>query len=289
MELPFFRQNPEEQPPGPVMMPRGGGGGGRHLDMSFWLWPLPKEDPFAARRGVAGAERRAVALRRRRRAARRCGRAVRGAVAGRRRERRRRRHLVDDLQSRMSDFFELRAPPPEPPVPPPMPEWVGPPENELGVAAPIRIEVVRLDVLAVGIIDVTAYTTGFSFRLAIRRRTPVKGTEQPFSFHGPGPPDPDSLLFGIQFADGGKATTLGRPRQDLGAGGSAAGPDPRSARRRGWTTEPRIVVVGVAASTRRAARVRVRVEGGGHPAHTPRRRRRADPRGGAPIGAAVAA
>jgi len=58
MEMPFFRDDPEERPPGPVMMPRGGGGGGRHFDMSFWLWPLPKEDPFQlvvewSARGVA--------------------------------------------------------------------------------------------------------------------------------------------------------------------------------------------------------------------------------------------
>ena len=28
-------------------MPRGGGGGGRRWDVSFWLWPLPRKDPFA--------------------------------------------------------------------------------------------------------------------------------------------------------------------------------------------------------------------------------------------------
>ena len=47
MQHVFMRANPEEQPEGPVLMPRGGGGGGRRWDVSFWLWPLPKEDPFA--------------------------------------------------------------------------------------------------------------------------------------------------------------------------------------------------------------------------------------------------
>jgi len=47
MEYPFMRADPEEQPEGPVLMPRGGSGGGRRWDVSFWLWPLPKEDPFA--------------------------------------------------------------------------------------------------------------------------------------------------------------------------------------------------------------------------------------------------
>ncbi len=46
MEHPFMRPSPEDRPPGPVLMPRGGGGGGRHWDVSFWLWPLPKDDPF---------------------------------------------------------------------------------------------------------------------------------------------------------------------------------------------------------------------------------------------------
>ena len=44
---PFMRPDPEERPPGPVLMPRGGGGGGRRWDLSFWLWPVPKDDPFA--------------------------------------------------------------------------------------------------------------------------------------------------------------------------------------------------------------------------------------------------
>ena len=47
MEHPFMRPNPEERPEGPVLMPRGGGGGGRRWDVSFWLWPLPRDDPFA--------------------------------------------------------------------------------------------------------------------------------------------------------------------------------------------------------------------------------------------------
>lgn len=46
MAQPFRRANPEEQPESPVLMPRGGGGGGRRWDVSFWLWPLPKGDPF---------------------------------------------------------------------------------------------------------------------------------------------------------------------------------------------------------------------------------------------------
>ena len=66
MEHPFMRPNPEDPPEGPVLMPRGGGGGGRRWDVSFWLWPLPKEDPFALvvewpARGIA-LTRHAVAV-----------------------------------------------------------------------------------------------------------------------------------------------------------------------------------------------------------------------------------
>lgn len=59
MEHPFMRPNPEDRPPGPVLMPRSGGGGGRQWDVSFWLWPLPKDDPFEL---VVEWPARAVAL-----------------------------------------------------------------------------------------------------------------------------------------------------------------------------------------------------------------------------------
>lgn len=37
----------EEQPTGPVLIPRGGGGGGRTWNNGFWVWPLPPPGRFA--------------------------------------------------------------------------------------------------------------------------------------------------------------------------------------------------------------------------------------------------
>jgi hypothetical protein len=46
LKLPFLADTELSEPHGPVLMPRGGGGGGHRWDVSFWLWPLPTEDPF---------------------------------------------------------------------------------------------------------------------------------------------------------------------------------------------------------------------------------------------------
>jgi hypothetical protein len=44
--FPFARPGePDEEPPGPVLMPGGGGGGPGQWDSEFWLWPLPPAGP----------------------------------------------------------------------------------------------------------------------------------------------------------------------------------------------------------------------------------------------------
>ena len=59
----------------------------------------------------------------------------------------------------MSDFF---APPPlrEPEPEYLQPEWLGPPENELGVPVALRVVLARTEQVAVALIDVGAFTTG---------------------------------------------------------------------------------------------------------------------------------
>lgn len=85
---------------------------------------------------------------------------------------------------------------------------------------PLRAVLARTDQIAVAVLGVTAYTTGFSLTLALRSRSSV-GLEgyDPIMFgsfgHGAmqrplGTELPPELLrFGVQFADGRKATTLG--------------------------------------------------------------------------------
>ena len=40
-------REPDQLPPGPVLIHRGGGGGGRAFDHDYWVWPLPPVGPLA--------------------------------------------------------------------------------------------------------------------------------------------------------------------------------------------------------------------------------------------------
>jgi hypothetical protein len=121
-------------------------------------------------------------------------------------------------------FFEP-PPPPERPAPPfeipQPPPWLQAPRNELGVVVPLRVVLARTDQAAVAVVGVTAYTTGVSLRLALRWRS--RPGEEGFDEAMLGMPfgqgaipqplggelPPELLRFGVQFADGRKATTLG--------------------------------------------------------------------------------
>lgn len=119
-------------------------------------------------------------------------------------------------------FFE--PPPPqerrEPPfeIPEPKPWWRAP-SNELGAPVPLRLVLARTDQIGVAVVGMTAYTTGFSLTLAARWRSTVgEDALDPEMYmlglramqRWPGGELPPELLrFGVQFADGRKATTLG--------------------------------------------------------------------------------
>jgi hypothetical protein len=115
----------------------------------------------------------------------------------------------------------------EPPPPPPslslaeaeyqQPVWLGPPANVVPGVVPVELLIARTDQTAVAVIGVRAYPTGFGFTLSLRVRRRSARQQQVFSpldapFEGNQIPD-DFLRFGVQFADGGKATNL--PRYDL--------------------------------------------------------------------------
>jgi hypothetical protein len=115
-------------------------------------------------------------------------------------------------------FFE--APPPPPPPPEEhfhRPEWMGPPENVLGVAVPLRLVLARSPEAAVLVQHLSAYPKGVTFDVSIhRRRAPEDPTVDPMHrFHmwqhtsRGGQLPPELLRFGVQLADGSKATTLG--------------------------------------------------------------------------------
>ena len=117
-------------------------------------------------------------------------------------------------------FFE---PPParEEPPPSPQPEWLQPPDNELGIGLPFRRVVVRTDAIAIVVDSLVVYSTGFSFRLAGRSRPEAGGQARAgfdLMFHPRREPGElmSQLLLGVEFADGRKATSLnfGPPQDD---------------------------------------------------------------------------
>jgi hypothetical protein len=86
----------------------------------------------------------------------------------------------------VSDFFA--APPPREPEPEHrQPEWLGPPENELGVPVALRVVLARTEQVAVALIDVVAFTTGLEFALEVRLRQ-LDELSDPFGRLWPLPP-----------------------------------------------------------------------------------------------------
>jgi hypothetical protein len=121
----------------------------------------------------------------------------------------------------VTDFFE---PPPEPPEPEREyhpPPWLAPSSNVLGTALPLQLLLARTDSVAVEIAAATVYPTGLELYVSVRRRGKGRTAleEPPLMFHRPlqGEIPDDVLRFGVQFADGRKATTLGgfpRPQDE---------------------------------------------------------------------------
>jgi hypothetical protein len=117
----------------------------------------------------------------------------------------------------VSDFFEPPPLPPEPEreyFPPP---WVAPPANVLGGIVQMQLTLVRNESLAVAVMDARAYPTGLEFTVSVRRRR--KGRTRleapPLWWDRPlrGEIPPELLRFGVQFADGRKATSLTFPHR----------------------------------------------------------------------------
>jgi hypothetical protein len=121
------------------------------------------------------------------------------------------------------------------------PAWLGPPHNVLPGIAPVQLIIARTDETVVAVAGIQAYPAGFSFTLSLHLRNLSAREERrnPYPFDSADLDDPlanDYLRFGVQFADGRKATTLDDPpydpegqapdrpvlRQHGGGGGGAA-------------------------------------------------------------------
>jgi hypothetical protein len=94
------------------------------------------------------------------------------------------------------------------------PAWIRPPHNVLPGIAPVRLIVARTHETVVAVVGIQAYPAGFSFTLSLRLRNLSVREEQrlPYLFDSTDVEDDplagDFLRFGVQFADGRKATTL---------------------------------------------------------------------------------
>lgn len=86
------------------------------------------------------------------------------------------------------------------------------PENEVPAPVPFTAVLGRTDELAVCIVGMHAFTTGLSFRLAVRLREVRQGAHhrlfEMVSGHGPGTPAEDRLLLGVEYADGRTTSNL---------------------------------------------------------------------------------
>jgi hypothetical protein len=115
-------------------------------------------------------------------------------------------------------FFEPPPPPPEPPEEHRQPAWIGPPENELGVAVPVRRVLFRNDDLAIALLGIVAFSNGIELQVVMRRRELAEEPDHLMHVHMDrhrrargGELAPEVFRFGVEYADGRKATNLGFP------------------------------------------------------------------------------
>jgi hypothetical protein len=107
----------------------------------------------------------------------------------------------------MSFFAQPELPPGPSAGPPP---WAGPAPGELATIVPVERFLARTDVAAVFVASVAVYSTGVVIDVAVRVREPRPDGGPAWFAHGPEPGD-DFLRFGVELADGRRATNLARP------------------------------------------------------------------------------
>ena len=147
--------------------------------------------------------------------------------------------MEDDWPEAMSDFFE--------PPPPPLPEerirhrppvWSGPPHGTLPGVVPLELVLARSEVAAVYVSRLSAYPTGVELDLMTIAASDEDDEALDPTLFGPhrhrmrrraaGTGIPDEMLrFGVEFADGRRATNTGGgglPRPDTEPAGPVLHP-----------------------------------------------------------------
>jgi hypothetical protein len=112
----------------------------------------------------------------------------------------------------VSDFFDVPAPPEPPPEPRyRLPPWLGPPRGELPGVVPFELVLARTERVAVCLAALRAYSTGFLVDLVTLSAEDDEALDpELFPHHRRGRPT-EGLRFGLEFADGRRATNLGFP------------------------------------------------------------------------------
>jgi hypothetical protein len=111
-------------------------------------------------------------------------------------------------------FFELPPPPPEPPDEHVQPAWIGPPDNVLGAAFPLVVPLARTADVALQVHTGLAYPSGIEFSLQLVQREWPRDRFRGGPIHDwhrgrrEGGLEADVLRFGIELADGRKATVF---------------------------------------------------------------------------------
>lgn len=116
----------------------------------------------------------------------------------------------------MSDFFERPAPAPtETKARPPRRAWQGPPDSVLPATVPAELLLARNDRAAVFVGRCAVYPEGFEFDVRVLAADDEIGLDPSlngvYQRPGTGPEGtyPTMLRFGVEFADGRKATNVG--------------------------------------------------------------------------------
>lgn len=114
-------------------------------------------------------------------------------------------------------FFEPPPPPPEPEREHRQPDWLGPAENVLPAPFELAVTLARGNEVAIAVHAGLAYPNGFTFRLQLLlRKASEEAHGNPFHhWHTAarrGEIAPEAFRFGVQLADGSKATVFDGPR-----------------------------------------------------------------------------
>jgi hypothetical protein len=95
------------------------------------------------------------------------------------------------------------------------PEWLAPPDQELGEPVPLSIVVGRSERAVVALREAVAYSTGTHLEfLAFARGLPRRQANELFHLQHPMPdedPPPELLRIGVELADGARISNLGNP------------------------------------------------------------------------------